>query len=257
MEFVFYGSDFGHKKGEFCKRMKLEYHFISFFRTDFVYEKDGQLLSGSAGDMLIMPKGEIVHHGPREDAEEGFRNDWMYVQGDDFYALIKQYGLPVFEPFSTGGRNALGRAIEKIHRELSFADKGYAELCEIYMREAVIEIARAYASKVPRTARERLSELRGEMARDPKKNWTLRKMADFCGYSESRFSALFKDIYNVSPIAELISLRIENAKRLLIFSRMTVSEIADVVGFSSVYYFSKYFRKATGVTPSEYKRQTK
>ena len=51
--------------------------------------------------------------------------------------------------------------------------------------------------------------------------------------------------------------RVEEAKQLLRISTMSITEIAEKLSYWDATYFSKVFRKATGVTPSEYKaRQT-
>ena len=254
MEFIFYGEDFKHKPGEFCSRRIWDYHFISFFRTDFSYEADGKLLLGKSGDMLIIPRGSVVYHGPTPEMNEGFRNDWAYIDGEDFLTLLEKYPLPIGKPFSAGGSRSLSVAIAKIHKELSVSAVGCREMCDIYMREAIIELHRAHTKKAHELTRDKLDKLRGEMAREPKNEWSLSSMAKFCGYSKSRFCALYREYFSISPIADLINIRLESAKLLLTYSSLTVSEIAESVGFSSVYYFSKHFKKSLGIAPSEYKK---
>ena len=78
-------------------------------------------------------------------------------------------------------------------------------------------------------------------------------MATRCGYSESRFSALYKKTYGISPMADLLKIRLDSAKLLLSYSSRSVSEIAFDVGFSSVFYFSNYFKKYVGVAPKDYR----
>lgn len=253
MEIKFCGLDFFHKQGEFCPKNRLKFHFISFFRTDFLYEKDGELLSGERGDVLIIPRGELVYHGPMPEADVGFRNDWLYIEGDDFLELIEKYPLPIGKPFKVGGRRILSHCIEKIKKEEALLTEGCRDMCELYLKEAVIELYRAYTKGSERSSKEKIEALRCELSAHPSHSWTLESMAKFCGYSESRFSALYRDIYKISPMADLIAIRLESAKLMLAYSNLTVSEIAESVGFSSVYYFSKYFKKSTGVSPSEYK----
>ena len=253
MNFIFYGVDFGHKPGEFCKRQTLDYHFISFFKTDFLYEQDGRLYRGNAGDMLILPKGSVVYHGPTPEMKSGFINDWMYIEGDDFFALTEKYSFPIGKPFKVGGRRTLSFCIEKIHEEISFTKVGYAQMCNLYMCECMLELYRAYLKENGINVKDKLDELRGEMARNPKRSWSLSEMAGFVGYSESRFSAIYRSIYSVSPINDLIKMRIEAAKSLLLYSTLQIGEIADAVGFSSVYYFSRHFKKITGISPSKYR----
>ena len=253
MDVKFCGVNFFHKAGEFCPRNVLRYHFISFFRTDFLYEHDGELLCGKAGDVLIIPRGEPVYHGPMPDAESGFKNDWLYIDGDDFLDFLEEYPLPIGKPFKVNGRHILAHCIEKIKSEQAHLSRGYRDMCELYIKEAMIELHRAYIGGGKRNSKSKTEALRAELSANPSHAWTLESMAKFCGYSESRFSAIYREIYGISPMADLINIRLESAKLMLSYSNLGVSEIAEAVGFSSVYYFSKYFKKNTGKSPSEYK----
>ena len=51
----------------------------------------------------------------------------------------------------------------------------------------------------------------------------------------------------------LMYLRIEYAKILLLQENMTAEEVCQKVGYSSISYFTKLFKKETGVTPAKYK----
>jgi len=79
-------------------------------------------------------------------------------------------------------------------------------------------------------------------------------MAKLSGYSPSRFLALYREFYGASPVNDLIQYRIEQAKRLMLYGNMRLNDIAEAVGFSSIYYFSKCFKKTVGVSPTVYKR---
>ena len=254
MEFIVSGVNFGHGHGEFCRRRKAKEHFISFFRTDYLYEADGELKRGSKGDVLIIPSGGIVYHGPTPEMKEGFRNDWIYVMGDDFIEAAKKYALPIGEPFQINGSGILTATVEKIEVECAFKRDGYAELCDVLMRGCIIEIAREYKKSGEIGPKERITALREELIAHPEKDRTLNEMAEFCGYSQSRFSALYKEFFGESPMKDLLNIRINKAKRLLIYSSMPISEIAEEVGFSTVFHFSKFFKKSVGITPTEYKK---
>ena len=72
--------------------------------------------------------------------------------------------------------------------------------------------------------------------------------------TRTHFERLFKEAYNVTPLEYIRNMRIERAKDLLRTSFNNVSEIAYQCGFSDLYYFSKVFKKVTGVSPSAYRR---
>lgn len=58
-----------------------------------------------------------------------------------------------------------------------------------------------------------------------------------------------------SPISYLIERRISESKRLLAATRIPVQQISGRLGFSSPSYFSQSFRRATGFSPAEFRRQ--
>lgn len=255
MNFIVYNLNFGHEKGEFCIRRTSNVYFISYFLTDYVYESNGKLLEGNAGDAMIITPGNVVYHGPSQNAKKGFVNDWMYIEGKDFAELLKKYPLPLNEPFNISENRILARCIEKINREESYMLSGYAEKCDMYMRETIIDLYRSFQNQAyGDSPRAKLEKLRSEITKDPKKNWTLSEMAAFCGYSESHFSTLYKKNYETSPISDLIIIKMEHAKLLLKYSSLSVSDVAEAIGCSSIYYFSKYFKKHYNISPTEYKK---
>lgn len=252
MDFHVYGTDFSHKRGEFAPRRCFDFYFFGYFKTDYLYEKDGVLLPGQAGDLLIVPPGKIVYHGARPDAESGFVNDWMHVGGEDLSELLKKFPLPLLTPIRTDAKY-LANAITRIHRERSYRPEGYREKCDLIMAETVIDLYRSYRQSTVSNAETRLERVRGRMMQNYMQSWTIEEMAQLAGYSPSRFSSVYKTAYGIAPIEDLIRERIENAKRLLRYSHLRISEIADTVGFSSLYYFSRAFKKLAGQSPSEYR----
>ena len=81
---------------------------------------------------------------------------------------------------------------------------------------------------------------------------TLEQIARECSMSTSKLKQLFRDKAGCGPISYLIDLRIKKAKQLIHEGEMNVSEIAESLGFVSPHYFSRQFKKATGMSPSEY-----
>ena len=71
--------------------------------------------------------------------------------------------------------------------------------------------------------------------------------------TQRRFNDLFKKVFDTTPNRYLTILKIELAKELLKIDNLTVTETAELCGFSDIYYFSKLFKKETGKTPSEFK----
>jgi len=67
----------------------------------------------------------------------------------------------------------------------------------------------------------------------------------------------FKSVMKISPMQYIISLRIAMAKGYLENSMQNISEISNEVGYENSLYFSRLFRKYTGVSPTEYRKRNK
>ena len=78
------------------------------------------------------------------------------------------------------------------------------------------------------------------------------EVAEQAGLSVNYFSAVFKSQLNVNYSTYLLKLRLNYARNLIVSNHITkVQAIASMVGFSSVPYFIKTFKKRFGVTPKE------
>lgn len=72
------------------------------------------------------------------------------------------------------------------------------------------------------------------------------------GFSKSYIKSQFKKKTGLSIIKFYINMKIDRAKKLLSQQKYSVSEIADMLGFGSVYYFSRQFKLHTDMSPTEY-----
>ena len=80
----------------------------------------------------------------------------------------------------------------------------------------------------------------------------LARIYDDIPLSKVYFASLFKKVTGMSPLEYLNSMRVENAKTLLLsrsVSNSTISEIAEFSGFEDAAYFSRFFKKCTGLSP--------
>lgn len=84
-------------------------------------------------------------------------------------------------------------------------------------------------------------------------DFSLDNLALVAGFEKNYFLRKFKKYTGVTPMAFILNKRIEKAKGLLRFSDMSITQIADALGFKSIHYFSNAFYKATGLRPSDYR----
>jgi transcriptional regulator GlxA family with amidase domain len=124
---------------------------------------------------------------------------------------------------------------------------------------ALFELVVAYERLVQNLAdpggdRERLLEaLRGRLMADPSRPLDVARVATEHGMSRSHFSHYFKASTGLSPARFMTELRIQEASRLFLQTRMPVKEVAAACGFTNLSHFAKVFRRFKHLTPAAYR----
>lgn len=85
----------------------------------------------------------------------------------------------------------------------------------------------------------------------------LDKLCFLFNTNKSTLCKQFKSEYGKTVLGYVNSLRIKEAKSLMRANKKSVTQIAEEVGFESIHYFSRIFKKHTGQTPSEYAKSVK
>lgn len=135
--------------------------------------------------------------------------------------------------------------------------ENYKFMCSCKVSEALIETYRSYvlymtqnmASGIPKSYRkvqQLLSYLNTNYA-DKITSVDIEAKTD-CNFDY--INRIFKQLTNKTIFSYLNMVRINHAKELISTTNMKLSEIGLAVGFSDLYYFSKVFKKATGISPS-------
>ena len=83
---------------------------------------------------------------------------------------------------------------------------------------------------------------------------TIDDMAKTALFSKFHFTRIFQRATGVSPGRFLSAMRLQEAKRLLTSTSLTVTEISHRVGYTSVGTFSSRFRNSVGVSPTTYRQ---
>ena len=93
------------------------------------------------------------------------------------------------------------------------------------------------------------------MRKNATKSLTLEDIAKGSAMSVSKLKLLFKTKNGSGPINCFISIKIDYAKKLIAQGNSTLTEIAYELGFNSIHYFSRQFKKVTGISPTEFAKQ--
>lgn len=81
---------------------------------------------------------------------------------------------------------------------------------------------------------------------------TLDELSKATGFSLSTIKRIFSSQAGCGALHYFIRLKIKEAKRLIRETDMSITEISESLGFSSIHYFSRIFKNITGVSPSSY-----
>ena len=81
---------------------------------------------------------------------------------------------------------------------------------------------------------------------------TLSDIADHLRISSGHLSTTFSRYMNLTISDYIAQVKIEHAKELIDSGQYLIYEIAGQLGFDNAYYFSKVFKKVTGMSPRDY-----
>jgi AraC-like DNA-binding protein len=85
---------------------------------------------------------------------------------------------------------------------------------------------------------------------------TNHELAKIVGLNPTYFSNLFSTLMGISPIQYINKRRVEEAQKFLLTTNDTLYEIAQKVGCTDEYYFSRMFKKIVGIAPNHYRKQS-
>lgn len=84
-------------------------------------------------------------------------------------------------------------------------------------------------------------------------DFSVNNISTHFGISEVHLRRLIDQSFCTSPIKYINNLKLDKAKNMLEISNYSIAEIAQSSGFADPYYFSRFFKQQTGVSPSEYR----
>ena len=149
--------------------------------------------------------------------------------------------------------------LRNILREMELKNPGYEDICQAYMEILIIRLMRTTSLAVPTepqtvSTNRQCAAVQRYIDLHFKEALTLEQLADEGHMNKFYLSHAFKKEYGISPINYMISKRIEESKYLLAETDLSMSQIAQLLGFSSLSYFSQVFRRSQNISPMEYRK---
>lgn len=236
--------------------------------TYTVYRPIPQAYHLKAGDVfLIQPDTEVSYRADREDPWE---YQWVGFAGSDAAAMI---GSTNFAPGNlvlhtgehpTHGHSGKSRELgPELSRRLSLINEAFGpsfrdsvEMTgQLYLALSLF-MHRTAAEGIPvNTERANVRKACSYIDSHYSFAISIDDVADYVGISRSTLYRQFLHCHGQSPKQYLDEFRIHRACLLLTETDLSVGSISTSLGYTSQLYFSKAFRRLTGVSPSEYRRR--
>lgn len=204
---------------------------------------DGEIVPFSAGDVFVIPP-QVEHS---DYAENGFEN-YHYEFEDSAFPYKK------WVYFRDNESGDFLDMTKKLYREVQLKRPNYKEIVENLYNVLFNYILAFYGKEQFSVAVE--SAINDMIDNFTNPNYNLSKYIKEIPLNEDYFRRTFIKETGLTPLQYLIDMRINHAKRLLRYrekNNLSIQEIAWMSGFADNLYFSRVFKKATGVAPREWK----
>ncbi len=149
-----------------------------------------------------------------------------------------------------------------ILREMEQKNTGFQDVCQACMEMLVIRLMRSTDLSVPTDSQiasgnRQCAAVKRYIDLHFKESLSLGQLADKAHMDKYYLAHTFKQEYGVSPINYMITRRIVESKYLLAETDLSLTQISQLLGFSSPSYFSQAFRKNQGISPIDYRKSIK
>lgn len=218
------------------------------------------LLPGQRWELSSGPRCWLVDLGQQRTylpaAEQRLETTGFRFAGPGLDAWREVLGTGEFEFRSPAEIAFLSRAENRLLRLVTERPAGY----EWRVHEAITRVlgrllaARGVFAALPPLPPEPVRRVLDAVVADPARAWRAAELASLARVSYSSLRALFRTVQQETLHAFLQRTRLDEARRLLGDSRLTVKEVAARLHFSSEFYFSHWFRRNAGTSPSDFRR---
>ena len=207
-------------------------------------------ITAEAGTCILFSPGEKQHH-----IYKGSKTAEFYYVHFTADALPRDLTLPTSTLCPLPPSTCATAVFEEIIEETLQKRAHYETLCISRLLYLLATIRRETAATATSRNKEWHSVARAiqHMNRYFDQSLSLEEYAAMCCMSKYHFLRLFKAVTGTTPMEYRTRIRIDHAKELLQNSYYSVYEIAAALGYASLAYFSTAFRRATGLSPTEYK----
>ena len=209
----------------------------------------------SKGDAIIMFPG--VWHRYRPIHKVGWSVYWVHFQGEDAQRLQDRNFISVEEPILKVGLNdtVLDPFVHLLDL-LRMEPPGFQQMLAAGTLQIIASIFGAvHSQRVDSRIHEQIRRAKAMLEKDLASLPLMDNIAKELEMSRAHFFRVFKEHTGLTPYQYHLELKLNRARQMLRNSDLSVKQVARLLGFSSVYHFSKFFKSKTGVSPTPWRKE--
>ena len=154
----------------------------------------------------------------------------------------------------------LSQLIRDLRQEFHQTGSHHEEILDAKLRTILYKYSDAYhletqLSDKLKVHRPLFHEIRNGIYSQHSPKKTVSELAEDASLSVSYFQHIYKELFGVSVIQDIIRSRIERACYLLTVTPDSVAHIAEVCGYENVEHFNRQFKEITGFSPNQYRKK--
>lgn len=205
------------------------------------------------GDILVMFPGENVHY--TVDEGELWSISWIGIYGSRVCEIFGNFGITSQKPvFKANDFMKTKKVMSDIY-DLSFSDKEVDKIEIISLLYSFFSVA--IPSEDKKTNRNYVAEAKHIINYNFDKNISIERIAESLFVNPNHLSRVFKKETGITVKDYITSMRLNRACELLEEENVPVNVVANSVGIGDQLYFSRFFKKCMGVTPTQYRNNLK
>lgn len=221
---------------------------------------DSEVYEAKAGDVYFIRRGGL--HEFKATAPDGFRTLEIKFKTDE--AELEEAAFSI-HPYFQDDERLIYSVFSNMILEGQKKEVDYKLMNRGLLLQAIVEMKRICESAGVLAFDERTEANPSSSTLSPvikavtdytyanlDKNFSLKDMAQACGYNQDYIYRTIKKELGITAIAYVNNIKFNQAKELIRSTELSLSEIAWSLGFESIQYFSNFFKKHAKISPSEY-----
>lgn len=217
--------------------------------TPVQFMLEGQWEEFPAGTSILYAPGQPICY---RACRETYQNDWIRFSTDE--PLVTQFPLTGV-PFSVSDTEYCHLLIKLLTWESSLVSTDSDSLAVSNLLQTLfLRLSKDTARREANPHASQLLRLHKKICNSPQLPWSIHAMAQELHLSAGYLQILYRKMFGVSCMDDVIAGRIQKAREQLAYTEKPVSEVADACGYRNVEHFCRQFRQQTGMTPGAFRR---